>query len=286
MGSSRLGVPVNGEWECKKMRKITQLLVASGFVAAAGGAGAVQYTWDFANGAVTSATHTACGGNTALCQVGLTININGNNRTMLARAYSTDNAVPSLSGNLIGADIVRYAGSGLGVRNLDEGASEGTSPEHSLDNQDRFDVIVFEAPTDNFSWDSMLLGWAREQNGSGGYVNQADVQFYVGGAGAGKDFTTMCFTGCGVASNNIQDGSSGFASLGVFSNVAQGTSADLPAGTKGRYLVVSGALSGEGLEKKDYFKIGNVVPVPQTIALVGIGVLAMLMFSRRKVASF
>lgn len=263
------------------MKRSILALVAATTCALAAPASALQYTWDFANGAVSAPVDdpSACGpsGNTAKCQLNLVSTTGG--LTMYARAYATTSS--AITGNLVSANIVRYNGGGLGVQNVAGDSYETSSPEHAVDNQDRKDVIVFEAPSDNFDWSSIALGWARE-NVSGTWYNQADIQLYTGGNGiANLDFSTMCFSGCSTSSNNIQ---TAFKSLGTFNNVAQGSSANLDPTNdptkKGRYLVVSGALGNSN----DYFKISTIkgsVPEPQTLLLVGLGLLGMLGFQRR-----
>ncbi len=272
------------------MRTIAHLMVSAGFLLSSGSALAVQHTWNLTGSDKLGSHVAACGSNSnADCQ----LSFSSDGASLYARAYSTNGSYNSLNGLLIGADLVRYSGSGLGVRNLDEGSSESESPEHATDNRDRFDLIVFEAPTVNFDWDSLGIGWAREE-GTSSY--RADVQLYVGnGTGKSMDFTTMCLTGCGTDQKNIMDTDSGFKSVGTFNDIAEGSSFNIPGTTNGtantgRYLVVSGALGGSSFDKRDFFKISSIkgvkgVPEPQTLALFGIGFIAWLGMSRRRQAA-
>jgi|GEM_PF-1698909 len=82
------------------------------------------------------------------------------------------------SGNtaLAGAEIAQYSG-GLGVKNADAGSGssdddrEGSTPEHSMDNDDRYDMILFEFKDQaganiEISLEDVTVGW---------YQNDADI---------------------------------------------------------------------------------------------------------------
>lgn len=270
------------------MKKTFSILATIGLAAASASASAIQYQWDLdmSPGVSPGSGQT----NTSVCASGiecqLTYTSLSGSQTLYARAYST--AGDYSTGNFVSANIARYAGSGLGVQNTVGDSGEGSSPEHALDNQGARDIIVLEAPTANFVWDSLSLGW---------YSGDSDVQVYVGGSGANSaatlDFRNLCFSGCTGTSNRIQDASaSGFTDLGLFTNVGQngGTISNLSsnlgsgASAQGRYLVISGALNG-GYVGNDFFKVSaisghKVVPAPATAALLLIG-LAGLGWVRR-----
>jgi hypothetical protein len=275
------------------MKKLSLLALVTGAVFNVGDACAVQYTWDLdgSPAAIDPATDfPACGptGNVAKCEL---LYMSSNGGLLRARAYSTQrNSSAVTSSALVSAEIVQYTG-GLGVKNIQSNSvgSETNSPYHSVDNVgDVYDIIVFEAPTDNFNWNTFSLGWVGPSNAAGA---TADVQMWVGNAGGvtGLDFSTMCLEAVGscAASSAINDTASGFKTLGAVApatnDLAKNTNVD-PYG-KGRYLVVAGALGG-GADAtfNDYFKVNSAggIPEPGVLMLLGVGVLGVIASRRRQ----
>ena len=78
------------------------------------------------------------------------------------------------------AQLNRYSG-GLGVTNRDAyygDSNEGGTPEHATDNNDRFDMILFDFNDLQIALESVFVGW---------YSNDADISVLAytgGGAGA------------------------------------------------------------------------------------------------------
>lgn len=57
---------------------------------------------------------------------------------------------------------ITHFGGGLGVENADSGggdSGEGSSPEHAVDNDDRFDLVLFDFGTQLVELNQITLGW-------------------------------------------------------------------------------------------------------------------------------
>lgn len=272
------------------MKKFTFLAsVASvASVLAATDASAIQYEWSFSSGSNAAGTKVAaCGPDSSPTACQMTFTSLSGSEVMKARAYSTPTAsssdtAPGYSGNFLAADIYKWGGSGLGIGNRVSGDANdcigSCNPEHSVDNQQVYDVMVFEAPNAYFDFEALSIGW---------YNNDSDMRIFVGGndLGANFDFTGMCFTGCG---SSIM-GSSAWTDLGTISDFhsASGGTKSLNTTATGRYLVVSGALG----QKNDYFKIDGLkgtqqTPEPQTLALLIGGLAIMGTLARNRRSSF
>jgi hypothetical protein len=292
----------NKGFEMKMSLGVVGLAVALGFPL---GASAIQYNWNLGGTTINPGSgglnNGACGAGVA-CE--LTFTAGG--KTLRARVYSTQTVytdasqasgaagpLSNYSGKFVAGEIARYTG-GLGEKNKIAGdTGEGSAPEHSIDNQQIKDVIVFEAPDADFRWEALSLGWSS---------GDSDVQVFVGSGVSGLntpnlDFRTLCFTGCG-ASTSIMDAASGFTNLGTYTDVYQAGGAPNPidltkkangtaVSATGRYLVVSGALGDSSITGwNDYFKVNGVkgsVPEPQTLGLLALGLLALCSVARRPV---
>lgn len=260
-------------------------------------------TWQFNSTTFSAAAKTDCGG-TVNCRLEYTLT---SGAKIAVHAYSTSGANTALTtsstlgtanGTFIAAELTNQNGSGLGIKNATSDQFEGDTPEHAADNEGRYDLFVFEALSGNpnkFDWESIGIGWAQEfTRNTDNTVNnlgaKADIQFFVGNKGnvsGGTDFTTMCFSGCG-ASTSITDSSSGFKAFAHLDDRVAGSVTVPGTGTetKGRYMVVSGALNlGGSSALFDAFKLNSVsgyVPEPHSLALLGLGAFAMFGFGRQR----
>ena len=251
------------------MKKIAALLGGIGFVAITGSAAAMQYTWSL-NQVLDGQSAASCGGSD--CQLIFASN-EALTTALKLRAYSTSSTGSPSTGNFQGADIAGFS-DGIAIDNSVP-SGETSSGQNYIDNAGVVDVLVFEAPTDNFDWESLTLGSITNDT-------TPDVQAYVGGIGANKNFTSLCFSGC--TGGNVDLVTDGFTPLGPISSAAN-AAINFGPNTVGRYLVVSGALN----ETDDFFRVaavgGHTIPSPQTLPLLALGLVGMWAVMRRRVGT-
>ena len=254
-------------------------------------------------------------------QFNITATVDGTSYTMKVRAYSTPTVTgsnTSPAGNWMTANLYNYAGSGFGVSNRVAGdTNEGSQPEHAVDNDQVYDMIVFELPqVTGQTWDleAFRLGWASE----GGNGINADIQTWFGGGslGANYDFTKVCFSGCTGTAKALTGGTGtlGFTDITTSLSSAGNPNATNLSGTvvgcaastdgfdvcenanvsvgssaTGNYVVMSGRLG----DVMDAFKPemiqaklipggpGGNTPVPGTAYLLGLGLVGAIALRRR-----
>ncbi len=181
--------------------------------------------------------------------VGNACTYNKDGYELTARAYSTTNN--SGTGKFEKATITRWSG-GIGVKNPDQG-NEGWSPNHSLDDSGRDELIVFENDTPGYSFTGFEIGWR---------YRDSDISAWVGNIATDYDFTGKRF--------------SDLAGLGFtkinFSNVPTNTTRSLGANT-GNHLILAPRKDGNS----EYVKISQIngqtptqVSEPGMLALFGI----------------
>lgn len=101
----------------------------------------------------------------------------GDNNLSDGRTYQTSagtggNVSVSGWGNTISSNTqlelgqITHFGGGLGVRNADgprgQDTIEGTSPEHAIDNDERFDLVLFDFGTQLVELNQITLGWWQQ----------------------------------------------------------------------------------------------------------------------------
>ena len=205
-----------------------------------------------------------------------------------------DNNINFGAGNLIEAYVNPDGSSGLGVSSLGEASdpkNPGTNEDARLiDNRDGVEVLVFDSKSANFDWNTLDLGFIK--TGSG-VDDTPSVQYWTGnGTGALGNtsstqdqidlaFKSLCLTSGTNGYSCTTLAASNFTKHPQLNNLTTAPQT-LASNAQGRYLVVSGALDASYASTGfDKFKI-KTVPVPHTLALFGIGVLAMVGFRRRK----
>ena len=262
------------------MRTTSMLLFAAVMAMVTTPAGAELYTWN-TTGSLNPGSGASCAGGVA-CKATFTSTIGG--QSLVARAYSTPVYDPTspfnISGNWVEARIATYGG-GIGIanNNSSDTASEGSAPEHAIDNNGVKDLLVFELPAGAWDPESFTLGWLD---------TDSDVQAFIGGAslGAGYDFRNVCFSGC---TGSVQTLTSlGFSEIGSgdgFVNVPVNTATSFNTTSTGRYLIMSGNLGQTSITAdNDFFKLsqlvanrtGNTVPITGTILLMMLGLTALV----------
>jgi hypothetical protein len=239
------------------MKKTAACVVLGlGLLSAGGMASATQYTWDFD----VSGTKTSTDGGY--------LEFGPSGQKLKVYAFETSSS--DGSGKLQTAQVRAEGNFGLGV------LSSGDSETYLLDNSGKDEVLVFDSQMADFDWSSLKLG--SIESGS-------KLTYWAGDGVTGfdiNDFTNFCLTTTcsGTSLGAMNSGFGGPTTVGL------GSSVGLTTKNTGRYLVVSGQLPNDGNFEK--FKIKSTggygqAPEPESLALIGIGLLAMLGLRRRSI---
>jgi hypothetical protein len=252
---------------------------------------AAQVTWDLSTGA--SATARGCNNaanpaNDCSASTGTVGNIrtftNGTNILKAAAFSTTDDAGTS---DFVKAWLGIYS-SGLGVTNSGEMSNPG-SPNHTVDNNGKNDLIVFQFSTEGWTPLTTLL----KQFGD------TDITAWVGGNNI-TDLTSPTWTSIGTGDLTAANGWTKYTQSVSGGQGAQltGTNSDRtanlnvdPSGATpalnltGKFLIIAAEIS----HSDDAFKIktlkgetpSTAVPEPVTSALFGVGLVALGLIKRR-----
>ncbi|MPZ42220.1 MAG: PEP-CTERM sorting domain-containing protein [Betaproteobacteria bacterium] len=234
------------------------VVLGLGLLSAGGMASAIQYSWNL--------------NTTGTSGLGDSLNFGSSPTGKTLKVYAFETDYSDGSGKLEDARVVADGSWGLGVR----GSGESDWPDnYTLDNSGKDQVLVFDSQMANFDWSSLDLG----------YIYSGDkLTYWAGDGGTGfdvGDFNDFCLRSTCSSGTVLGAAGSGFTSSTV---LGLASSMSLTGNNSGRYLVVSGQLpSSNGFEK---FKVSSAggygqAPEPQSLALIGIGLLAMLGLRRR-----
>lgn len=286
------------------MKNMLRLLVVALGVWGAVPVGAT--TWGYAFNSVDMTVQGGsiyCGSNPDSCQAGNSAGLSGSIMKMTAYSTPTEiknadgtpnvNALPPDVGSWVAARMRIYGDSGLGIsNNVEPNSSETSASEHAMDNNGVNDILVVDFNPLNLanqnSWDvtSFELGYlcnALNDACSGATV---DVQAWIG--------SSFPNTAAGFSGNEGAATLPGFTALSFTNNGASTATVRNETTTAvGRYLVITGDLS----RNKDAFKLkgitankvppppppdGNQVPLPGSVPLVGLALLALAWVSRSR----
>ncbi len=188
-----------------------------------------------------------------------------------------------------GANFYLYTG-GLGINNLDGGSCGGcdagdiksTAPEHAIDNNQRYEMVLINFGVANVNISGVTYGWTGTTDYSG----------------AGSETTVLAYTGSGTPTLGGQTwgGLSGWTKIGNYANTTDGAlvATNAPASTYSSYWLIGAynpltpGIAGSAcltcVAGNDYVKlkslVGSVqtskVPEPGSLALVCLAFIAML----------
>ncbi len=190
-----------------------------------GAVSAYPVTWDTNSGAAASGSAACSSG------IGNSCLFTRNGHKITARAFSTTNNGRS---GVFEKAALTFSPGGLGVRNPDL-RNEGGSPQHSLDNNGRDELIVFENKYPDYFFTGFEIGW---------HYRDSDISAWIGSLAADYDFTGVKFSdlaGLGFSKKN-------------FSNVPNDTSSSLKP-LAGNYLILAPQTNSNS---NDYVKISQI----------------------------
>lgn len=207
--------------------------------------------------------------------------------TVTATGWSNTGSGSPVGSQLLEQQTLSLYGGGLGITNKDAcgsspcDANEGSSPEHAIDNNGRYEMVLLSF-SQAVKLDSVKLGWASNDS----------------------DISVMAYNGPGTGSSSLNGNtwagvSAAWQSIGNYSDVGTASAKAVNAGSVSSSYWLIGAYNplanpGGGSvtgSYYDYVKLASVTtspggsaPLPGTLILLGTGLLGMLSMRKRLAA--
>ncbi|MCB1790148.1 MAG: PEP-CTERM sorting domain-containing protein [Gammaproteobacteria bacterium] len=183
-----------------KLRNQHFLAAAVGLVLAqASGTASAEVTWTFdsANCVSTLAAGHCSGGDSHFSSYRTYQGVGTDAVDVTVSGWANTSNGTAGTNTALGLGMITHYSGGLGVKNADAGAGgdtyEGNVPEHAIDNNDRYDLVLFDFGAGNsVSLNDIQIGWTWSSGDAdinllaytgAGAMSLSGVEFHTGGEG-------------------------------------------------------------------------------------------------------